>query len=160
VLLVPLAVLARTSAAAAGPVEGLLDALLAVNVALVLFNLIPAFPMDGGRVLRALLALRLPYLRATRIASYVGQGAALVLGALGVLALHSWMLGLAALFVFVAAGEERRLVEVRSAPAGRGAGGEPWSSPAGPPGAVAGGPSTDATTTPADEGGRRQPIGY
>jgi len=59
------------------------ERLLLVNVSLVLFNFIPAFPMDGGRVLRSLLALRLEYTRATQIAVTVGQGLALVLGLVG-----------------------------------------------------------------------------
>jgi Zn-dependent protease len=94
--------------------QGLLETLLLVNVLMVLFNLIPAFPMDGGRVLRALLALRLPYLRATKIASAVGQGAALLLGVAGLFYFNNWMLAFVALFVFIAAGEERALVQTRT----------------------------------------------
>ena len=86
--------------------------LILVNVMMVLFNLIPAFPMDGGRVLRAALALKLPYARATRIASYVGQAIALLLAGAG-LFMSNVALMFIALFVFLAAGEERLSVQTR-----------------------------------------------
>jgi Zn-dependent protease len=76
--------------------------LLFVNVLMVLFNLLPAFPMDGGRVLRALLAMGLGQLRATRIAVNVGLVMAVLLGLGGVLLLHNPFLVVIALFVFMA----------------------------------------------------------
>ena len=87
--------------------------LLAINVAMLLFNLIPAFPMDGGRVLRALLALRLPFTRATEIATGVGQAFALVFGTVGWWWTKNPMLVLIAMFVFFMAAEERSSVRAR-----------------------------------------------
>jgi len=93
--------------------QGLLEFLLLVNLMMLLFNLLPAFPMDGGRVLRALLASTMPYARATRIASQVGQGFALLFAAAGVFLLRSPPLVFVAMFVFKAAGDERTSVQMR-----------------------------------------------
>jgi Zn-dependent protease/CBS domain-containing protein len=86
--------------------------LLSMNVSLGAFNLIPAFPMDGGRVLRALLALRLDYLRATRIAVNVGRGLAVLLGVAGLM-LFQFPLVLIAVFIYAGGGYERQMVEVK-----------------------------------------------
>ena len=94
--------------------KALIFYLLSVNVSLGVFNLIPAFPMDGGRVLRALLALRLDYLKATRIAVSVGRGLAVLLGTAGLL-LSQFLLVLIAIFIYVGAGYERQMVEVKRA---------------------------------------------
>jgi Zn-dependent protease len=83
---------------------GLLSNLLWVNVVLVIFNLLPAFPMDGGRVLRALLAMQMPHPKATVIAARVGQGLAILMGFAGLLT--GSMLMFVALFVFLAAQAE------------------------------------------------------
>lgn len=96
---------------------GALQALLFINVVMVLFNLIPAFPMDGGRVLRSLLAMRLPFPQATRIAATVGQALALLFGIWGLFQGHLVLMFIA-LFVFLAAGEERALVETRASMGG------------------------------------------
>ncbi|MFN0265054.1 site-2 protease family protein [Tepidamorphus sp. 3E244] len=79
--------------------------LAAVNVFLVLFNLIPAFPMDGGRVLRAALALRMSRMKATAVAARVGQVLAFGFAALGIMG-GNFMLVLIAVFVFLAASAE------------------------------------------------------
>jgi Zn-dependent protease/CBS domain-containing protein len=81
-------------------------ALLAfANLSLVLFNLIPAFPMDGGRVLRSLLAMKMGELRATAIAARIGQALAIVGGIWGLFTGH-FTLVLIAMFVFFGAGQE------------------------------------------------------
>lgn len=98
-----------------GAVQGpFLERLMIVNIGLVLFNLLPAFPMDGGRVLRALLAFKLPYARATGIASRTGQLLAVLFG-VGGLITGSPMLVLIAVFVWMAAAGENRHVQVQSA---------------------------------------------
>jgi stage IV sporulation protein FB len=94
--------------------DGLLEFLFFANLAMIVFNLVPAFPMDGGRVLRAGLAFFMPYARATRYASLVGQGFALLFAAAGIFVLKSPVLVFIALFVFVTAGEERTLVKTRT----------------------------------------------
>jgi CBS domain-containing protein len=79
---------------------------LGANISLVLFNLIPAFPLDGGRMLRALLAMVMSYSLATRIAGMIGQSIAIALGLFGVLS-GNFLLVLVAVFVFFGAGQEQ-----------------------------------------------------
>jgi Zn-dependent protease len=86
---------------------GLLGSLMVANVLLGAFNLLPAFPMDGGRVLRALLATRVGGHRATEIAARVGRVAAVLFGVVGLFT--SPILLLVAVFVWFAAGAERKL---------------------------------------------------
>jgi stage IV sporulation protein FB len=92
-------------------------ALFWINASLLLFNLIPAFPMDGGRVLRAALASRLGLGRATRIAAGVGRGFAMLFGLWGLFN-GQFLLVLVALFIYLGATAEAQSVETRLA--GRG----------------------------------------
>ena len=100
---------------------GLLQGLLAANLLLAVFNLVPAFPMDGGRVLRAGLALRMDRVRATRLAATVGQVLAVGFGILGLMG--NPFLILIAAFVWMGAATEAGAVEtdarLRDRPAGR-----------------------------------------
>lgn len=96
----------------------LLSYLVFTNLILGIFNLLPAFPMDGGRVLRALLAMVLAYVQATRIAVYVGRIIAVLLAVYGI---YLWSVGggglmllLVAFFVYIGGGAEREAVESRA----------------------------------------------
>ncbi len=83
------------------------------NILLVLFNLLPAFPMDGGRILRALLAMGMPYVQATRVAVLVGRVMAVIFALLGIFGGGVFLL-LIAFFVYVGGGSELSAVESRA----------------------------------------------
>lgn len=99
------------------PAGPFLGNLMRVNLYLLLFNLFPAFPMDGGRVLRAALASRLGLVAGTRIAARLGQACAILAGFYGLTAGQPILL-LVSLFVFLGAGAEASAVETRVAGAG------------------------------------------
>jgi Zn-dependent protease/CBS domain-containing protein len=98
---------------ASGP---FLTQLMWINVSLALFNLLPGYPMDGGRILRALLAMRMAPERATQIAARVGQGVAVIFGAVGLFV--SPLLMVIAVFVWLGAQAEHSVSTVKVALAG------------------------------------------
>jgi Zn-dependent protease len=95
---------------------GFLGRIMIANVFLVAFNLLPAFPMDGGRALRALLATQMEYTRATQRAAIIGQGMAILFAFIGLQG--NPMLLFIALFVWMAASQEASMVQMKSALAG------------------------------------------
>ena len=103
----------RTLAEAMTPGGNILTMLMWVNLALVVFNMLPAFPMDGGRVLRAALATKMDYRNATHTASLIGQGMAFLFAVYGIFT-GLWTLPLVAVFVFMAARQEVQHVMERS----------------------------------------------
>jgi Zn-dependent protease/CBS domain-containing protein len=103
--------LPRESMAFQNPGVSLLARLVSVNIFLAIFNLIPAFPMDGGRVLRAILAYRMGYSRGTQIAATVGQVLAFGLGLLGLMG--NPLLIFIAIFVYLGAASEAHAVQMR-----------------------------------------------
>ena len=103
----------RELTVASGP---FLERLMTVNLSLVLFNLIPAFPMDGGRVLRALLAMRMEYVRATQTAAAIGQGVALLFGFIGLFS--NPFLVFIAFFVWIGASQEASVVQAKNSLSG------------------------------------------
>ncbi|MFZ3170211.1 MAG: CBS domain-containing protein [Candidatus Methanoperedens sp.] len=84
-----------------------------INVVLCIFNLLPAFPMDGGRVLRAALADRMSYMKSTHIAAYVGKMFAILMGIFGFLTVPDgvWFM-LIAFFIYIGASEEEKSTQV------------------------------------------------
>ena len=90
-----------------------LERIMFVNIFMVLFNMIPAFPLDGGRVLRAVLATRKEYAWATQTAASIGQGVAILFGIFGLI--YNPFLLLIALFVWFGASQEAGTARIQSA---------------------------------------------
>ncbi|NIP39370.1 MAG: site-2 protease family protein [Candidatus Dadabacteria bacterium] len=93
--------------------DSFLVKLMALNIILVLFNMLPAFPMDGGRVLRALLALKMEYMKSTTIASKIGKAMAILFGISGLYYLDNPFLLIIAVFVWFGANQEENIAKMR-----------------------------------------------
>ena len=87
--------------------------LIGINLMLAIFNFLPAFPMDGGRIFRALLARKRGYLRATEIAAATGKWIAVALGIAGLFFLHQFWLVIIGLFVYFAGQQELAVIRAR-----------------------------------------------
>jgi Zn-dependent protease len=87
--------------------------LLRANLWMGFFNLLPVFPMDGGRILRALLATRLPYLRATFWAATMGKVLAVIAGLIAAFVFHNYLTAFLFAFIFAAGDAEYRAVQRR-----------------------------------------------
>lgn len=107
----PLSAESMTAAGSGLTGPGALERLLAINVMLVAFNMLPAFPMDGGRVLRALLAMRMNYARATATAANVGKLFAALFAVVGFFT--NPFLMLIALFVWIGASQESLAAQMK-----------------------------------------------
>jgi Zn-dependent protease len=103
----------NTISMTAGP---FLERIMTINIFLVAFNMIPAFPMDGGRVLRAILATKKEYSQATQIAASIGQGIAIVFGFIGMF--YNPILLFIAFFVWIGASQESGVSKLQSAISG------------------------------------------
>lgn len=90
-------------------IQNFLFSLFIINIGLVVFNMIPAFPMDGGRILRALLAMKMDRVKATQIASSIGQSIAVLFLLIGLL--YNPFLVFIALFIFLGAYGENKMVQ-------------------------------------------------
>jgi len=90
--------------------EDFLSDVLLLNIVMAVFNLIPAFPMDGGRILRGFLATRLPYLAATRLAKNIGLVIAQIFALIGFAHTQLIMLPFLAVFIFAAATAEEKII--------------------------------------------------
>jgi len=86
--------------------------LIGVNIMLAIFNLIPAFPMDGGRILRGLLAMRLDFVQATTTAVFIGQAISMFFIFFGIF--FNWWLAIIGLFLYIGAGSEKQQVILKS----------------------------------------------
>ena len=96
-----------------GPIARFIFTLILLNITLAIFNLLPAFPMDGGRVLRALLSIKLGRVKATRVASLIGQALAIALVFYG-LSSGSYITAFIGVFIFLTASGENRMVRMEA----------------------------------------------
>jgi Zn-dependent protease/CBS domain-containing protein len=94
--------------------SGFLASLMWINIWLLGFNLLPAFPMDGGRVLRAAIAMRIGHARATDIAVRIGKGFAVLFGIFGLLVANNPFLIVIALFVWISAAGEGAVAQFKA----------------------------------------------